>query len=191
MSSEPLQGNTIVVTGVTGQVARPSPPALARDNRVIGAARFTDARRAPSWRPRGSSASPSISSTGDVAALPADADYVLNFAVAKTNDWERDLAANSGGLAYLMEHHRDARAFLHCSSTAVYKPAGHTPLDEGAALGDNHGVWPFLQHVQHLQDRRRGDRALGCQALRPARRRSPACRSRTATTADGPPSTCT
>ena len=29
--------------------------------------------------------------TGDVGGLPADADYVLNFAVAKTNDWERDL----------------------------------------------------------------------------------------------------
>jgi nucleoside-diphosphate-sugar epimerase len=70
---------------------------------------------------------------------------VLNFAVAKTNDWERDLAANSGGLASLMEHHREATAFLHCSSTAVYKPAGHQALDESAPLGDNHGVWPFLR----------------------------------------------
>jgi UDP-glucuronate 4-epimerase len=82
---------------------------------------------------------------GDVGGLPADADYVLNFAVAKTNDWESDLAANSGGLASLMEHHRGATAFLHCSSTAVYKPAGHQALDESAPLGDNHGVWSFLQ----------------------------------------------
>jgi nucleoside-diphosphate-sugar epimerase len=44
-----------------------------------------------------------------------------------------------------MEHHRGATAFLHCSSTAVYKPAGHLSLDESAPLGDNHGVWPFLQ----------------------------------------------
>ena len=29
------------------------------------------------------------------------------------------------GVAWLMEHHRNARAFLHCSSTAVYKPMGH------------------------------------------------------------------
>ena len=80
-----------------------------------------------------------------MGGLPEDADYVLNFAVAKTNDWERDLAANSGGLAYLMEHHRNARAFLHCSSTAVYKPEGHRVFDEDGPLGDNHGVWPFLR----------------------------------------------
>ncbi len=83
--------------------------------------------------------------SGDVGGLPKDADYVLNFAVAKTNDWERDLAANSGGLAYLMEHHRGARAFLHCSSTAVYKPEGHRVFAEDGPLGDNHGVWPFLR----------------------------------------------
>jgi len=42
------------------------------------------------------------------------------------------------------DHHRRARAFLHCSSTAVYKPAGHQALAEDAPLGDNHGVWSFL-----------------------------------------------
>ena len=42
MSSDTLDGSTIVITGVTGQVARPLALALARDNRVIGAARFTD-----------------------------------------------------------------------------------------------------------------------------------------------------
>ena len=51
-----LQGSTIVVTGVTGQVARPLALALARDNRVIGAARFSTLRRAPSWRRPASSA---------------------------------------------------------------------------------------------------------------------------------------
>ena len=78
-------------------------------------------------------------------ALPADADYVVNFAVAKTNDWERDLRANSGGLAWLMEHHQGAQAFLHCSTTGVYKPMGHHVFAEEDQLGDNHGVWPFLR----------------------------------------------
>jgi len=70
---------------------------------------------------------------------------VLNFAVTKTNDWDVDLEANCGGLAWLMEHHRQARAFLHCSSTAVYKPMGHHVFAERDQLGDNHGVWPFLR----------------------------------------------
>jgi UDP-glucuronate 4-epimerase len=82
---------------------------------------------------------------GDVTALPADADFVLNFAVAKTNDWEMDLAANVGGVANLMEHHQTAAAFLHCSSTAVYRPEGHREFAEDAPLGDNHGVWDFLR----------------------------------------------
>jgi nucleoside-diphosphate-sugar epimerase len=145
MSLETFHGKTIVVTGVTGQVARPLALALARDNRVVGAARFSDAAARADLEAAGVKCVPIDLVAGDVEDLPADADYVLNFAVAKTNDWERDLAANSGGLAALMEHHRGATAFLHCSSTAVYKPAGHQALDESAALGDNHGVWPFLR----------------------------------------------
>jgi UDP-glucuronate 4-epimerase len=144
MSPDSLLGKTIVVTGVTGQVARPLAEALARDNRVVGAARFKDAVARAELEASGVECVPIDLVKGDVAGLPADADYVLNFAVAKTNDWERDLAANSGGLACLMEHHQKASAFLHCSSTAVYKPAGHLALDESAALGDNHGVWSFL-----------------------------------------------
>ncbi len=145
MSPDNLLGQTIVVTGVTGQVARPLAQALARENRVVGAARFTDAAARAELEASGVECIPIDLVTGDVAGLPEDADYVLNFAVAKTNDWERDLAANSGGLAYLMEHHQRATAFLHCSSTAVYQPAGHLALDESAPLGDNHGVWPFLR----------------------------------------------
>jgi nucleoside-diphosphate-sugar epimerase len=145
MSPDTLHGKTIVVTGVTGQVARPLAKALARDNRVVGAARFSDGAARADLEVSGIECVPIDLVTGDVAGLPKDADYVLDFAVAKTNDWERDLAANSGGLASLMEHHREATAFLHCSSTAVYKPAGHERLDESAPLGDNHGVWPFLR----------------------------------------------
>jgi nucleoside-diphosphate-sugar epimerase len=145
MSPDTLLGQTIVVTGVTGQVARPLAQALARENRVVGAARFTDTAARAELEASGIECVPIDLVKGDVAGLPADADYVLNFAVAKTNDWDRDLAANSGGLASLMEHHQRATAFLHCSSTAVYQPAGHLALDESASLGDNHGVWPFLR----------------------------------------------
>ncbi len=134
-----------MVTGVTGQVARPLATALAQDNHVVGAARFTDAAARTDLESAGVECVPVDLEKGDVGSLPEDADYVLNFAVAKTNDWERDLAANCGGLASLMEHHRSARALLHCSSTAVYKPAGHRVFAEGDSLGDNHGVWPFLR----------------------------------------------
>lgn len=118
---------------------------MARDNEVIGAARFSDQAARSSLEAAGVQCVAIDLAAGDVADLPADADYVLHFAVAKSNDWETDLAANSGGLASLMEHHQRAQAFLHCSSTAVYKPDGHRAFAEDGPLGDNHGVWPFLR----------------------------------------------
>src|SRR6202034_1044016 len=145
MTNDTLSGRKIVVTGVTGQVARPLALALARDNEVYGAARFTDAAAREALESAGVHCVPVDLVGGDVSGLPADADYVLHFAVAKTNNWEIDLAANSGGLAHLMEHHQQARAFLHCSTTGVYKPEGHREFAEDGPLGDNHGVWPFLR----------------------------------------------
>src|ERR1700722_15697365 len=145
MSAEPLRGAKVVVTGVTGQVGEPVACALARDNEVYGAARFSDPAARERLIASGVHCVPIDLAAGDVGALPADADYVLNFAVTKTNDWDVDLQANSGGLAWLMEHHRNARAFLHCSTTGVYKPMGHHLFDEAGPLGDNHGVWPFLR----------------------------------------------
>ena len=38
-----------------------------------------------------------------------------------------------------------ARAFLQCSSTAVYQPADHRAFQEADALGDNHRILPFLE----------------------------------------------
>ena len=145
MPSAPLQDKTIVITGVTGQVAEPVAMSLAKENQVVGAARFKDESARQRLEAAGVRCVPIDLASGDVGGLPADADYVVNFAVAKTNDWNRDLAANSGGLAYLMEHHQNASAFVHCSTTAVYKPLGHHVFKEEDELGDNHGVWPFLR----------------------------------------------
>jgi nucleoside-diphosphate-sugar epimerase len=145
MPAVTLRDTTIVVTGVTGQVAGPVATALAEHNQVIGAARFNDRAARDRLEAAGVRCVPIDLMTGDVGGLPADADYVINFAVAKTNNWDGDLQANSGGLAYLMEHHRNARAFLHCSTTGVYKPMGHHVFAEEDELGDNHGVWPFLR----------------------------------------------
>jgi UDP-glucuronate 4-epimerase len=145
MGTPPLRGTKIVVTGVTGQVAEPLACSLAADNEVYGAARFNDVAARRRLEAAGVRCVPVDLAAGDVGGLPQDADYVLNFAVAKTNDWGFDLDANAGGVAWLMEHHQRARAFLHCSSTAVYQPDGHHPFAEGDRLGDNHGVWSFMQ----------------------------------------------
>lgn len=140
-----LRGSKIVVTGVTGQVGGPVARALATSNDVYGAARFADAEARRQLEDAGVHCVRVDLASGDVGGLPPDADYVLHFAVSKSNDWDTDLAANVGGALSLMEHHRSARAFLHCSTTAVYRPNGHKDLTEAAPLGDNHGVWQFLR----------------------------------------------
>ena len=145
MSAEPLSGKTIVITGATGQVAEPVAVALAKENQVIGAARFRNDVARSRLEAAGVRCVPIDLASGDVSGLPVDADYVVNFAVAKSNDWNIDLDANCGGLASLMEHHQNAKAFIHCSSTAVYKPMGHHVFAEEDQLGDSHGVWPFLR----------------------------------------------
>ncbi len=140
----PLRAAKVVVVGVTGQVAEPLARQLALHNEVYGAARFSDPAAVPRLEAAGVRCVRIDLGAGDVAALPNDADYVLNFAVAKANRWGPDLDANAGGVGWLMEHHRAARAFLHCSSTAVYQPDGHHPFAEDDPLGDNHRVWSFL-----------------------------------------------
>lgn len=140
-----LTGKTIVVTGATGQVAEPVALALAQENEVVAGARFRDEAARARLEAAGVRCVPIDLTTGEVSGLPADADVVLNFAVAKSNNWNDDLLANAGGLAWLMEHHQTASAFLHCSTTGIYKPMGHHVFSEDDELGDNHGVWPFLR----------------------------------------------
>ena len=142
----PLRGAKIVVTGVTGQVAEPVAvrPGQAR----TGWWGRPGSRTMPpvgGSRRRGCAAFPSTWS-GDVGGLPADADYVINFAVSKTNNWDRDLQANSGGAG--LADGAPSRARPGSSTArppAVYKPLGHHVFAEEDELGDNHGVWPFLR----------------------------------------------
>ena len=128
---------SIVVTGVTGQVAETVATRLAQDHEVIGLARFTDDAA------RGRLEDAGVRCVGvdlvgaDFSDVPTGVDAVLNFAVVKTQRWDLDLRANAEGPGLLMAHVRPT-AFLHCSSTGVYDPAGPTRLDETAPLGDNH-----------------------------------------------------
>ena len=62
---------------------------------------------------------------------------MLHFAVVRTGDFDYDLAANAEGVGRLMYQCRAARAFLHCSSAAVYEHKGD-PVVETDPLGDNH-----------------------------------------------------
>jgi UDP-glucuronate 4-epimerase len=134
-----LENRKILLTGPTSQVAWPIAQALAPKNEVIGLARFKKAEDRERLEKIGvRCVALDLAQDASLDALPRDFDYVLHFAVAKTHDFEQDLAANAEGLGRLYAHCQDAKALLHCSSGGVYAPPGHEPAKESDALGDNH-----------------------------------------------------
>lgn len=145
MSPAPIVGARILVTGVTGQVAGPLARNLvAAGNTVYGASRFADptARQAVV----GDGVIP-VALDLEAARLdevPDQLDYVIHMAVSKDRHFDRALAANAEGTAFLVERASGVRAFLHCSSCAVYEPNGLVSHVETDPLGDNHRPMGFL-----------------------------------------------
>lgn len=141
MAVEPvvLSGKKILVTGATGQVAQPVIEALRNDAQVFALARFKDAKAREQLEDKGvTTLAADLAEADSLAVVPEGIDYVLNFAVVKSGDFDYDLRANGEGVGNLMLRCKDAQAFLHFSSTAVYEYAGQEPRAENAPLGDNH-----------------------------------------------------
>ncbi len=111
--------------------------ALAGANQLIGLARFKKPEDRARLEALGVRCVAVDLAEDSLDALPRDFDTVLHFAVVRTGDFDHDLAANADGVGHLMAHCRDARAFFHCSSAAVYQHKGE-PVTESDPLGDNH-----------------------------------------------------
>lgn len=137
-----LKGEKILVTGPAGQVAFPVCKTLAKENEVVGIARFSNPDDRARVEAAGVRAVKLDMGVDSFDALDDDFTYVLNFAVVKSPDdnFDYDLAVNGEGTGRLMYHTRKAKAFLHCSSTAVYRPTGGRKLKETDRLGDSHVV---------------------------------------------------
>jgi nucleoside-diphosphate-sugar epimerase len=132
----------IVITGATGQVGLPLTRALARENTVFAVGRFADPAGARKIAALGAEPVRGDLATGDLSAVSSDVDLVLNFAVARRSapEFDADLAMNAEGAGLLFAHCRPKRAFVHCSSAAVYQWKNGEPLREGDPLGDHHRV---------------------------------------------------
>jgi UDP-glucuronate 4-epimerase len=130
----------VLVTGATGQVALPVALALSADNEVVAVARFKDAEKRARLESAGVRCVAADLARGSLDGVPADVDYVCNFAVVKSGRCDVDLAGNAEAAGLLLAHCREVRAFLHCSSTGVYEARGGQPQRETDPLGDNHRV---------------------------------------------------
>jgi nucleoside-diphosphate-sugar epimerase len=133
-----ISGARVLVTGVTSEVAKPVAIALAKENEVYGAARWRDAPAREPFESNGVKTVRLDLVKAEMDDLPEQVDYVAHFAVIKSGKWAVDLDGNVSGLAYLMERYQTAKGFLHCSTTAVYQPDGHTEFSEDSPLGDSH-----------------------------------------------------
>ena len=137
-----LRDKKILVTGLTGQVARPIAQGLAPHNDVWGIARFSNPALRAELEAGGVRCETVDLEAGDFSSLPADFDIVLHFAVSRAPkpDFDRDLRANAEAAGLLLAHTRPRAAFFHCSTTGVYQADGHTVFTEESPLGDNHRV---------------------------------------------------
>lgn len=140
MADVALKNRKILITGPTGQVAQPVVAALAPHNEVYALARFSRAEDEQAMRALGAKTIKADLAVDPLDDIPDDLDYVLNYAVVKSGDWDYDLKANAEGAGRLMLACRDVDAFVHFSSTAVYEYGGHEPRREDSPLGDNHRV---------------------------------------------------
>jgi nucleoside-diphosphate-sugar epimerase len=134
-------GTKILITGATGQVARPIAEALAKENEVWCAGRFTDVQARAALEAQGIETVHWDMGVDDPDALPDDFSHVLHAAFLRdTDDFEAAMQVNCVGTATLMSHCRGADAFLYVSSFGVYKAiapdhsyaetdpiGGHTP----------------------------------------------------------------
>ncbi len=133
-----LKDKKILITGLTGQVAGPAAMAFSKENDVWGAARFSNPVIKEKLEASGINCVKVDLAEGDFKELPDDVDYVLNFAVSYDPDFDKAIKTIVEGLGLLMGHCRNAKAFLHCSTTGVYQFKGHEPIKETDPLGDNH-----------------------------------------------------
>lgn len=140
-----LQGRRVLITGATGQVARPIAEALSTRNEVWAAARFRDTAARGELERIGIQTAPFVLGDADLSHLP-DVDFVIHCAAdvdPKTTD--AAMSGNAEGTGFLMQRYADAEAFFHMSSASVYQPQSDptVPVAEDAPLG---GVSTYSPH---------------------------------------------
>ena len=131
-----LGGEKILITGATGKIAFPIARALARQNEVWGAARFSkpddrDKLTAAAIRPLQLDMS-----DGDFSSVPDNFSYVFHAAVDPGNgEWRGCLQTNAHNSGALLHHCRKAKGFVYCSSGSIYQYQGQRPLTEADGPG--------------------------------------------------------
>jgi nucleoside-diphosphate-sugar epimerase len=131
----------VLVTGATGLFGLPVALALAADNDVVAAARFTDTDARRTLEVAGIATVRWDLLDRDLSVLPASADYVVHAAAILParelgmQNQQTAFEANAQAVGRLMWRYQDCRGFLHSSSSAVYSDYCGEPVKEEHPLG--------------------------------------------------------
>jgi len=116
-----LKDKKILITGATGQIARPIAEHLVANNEVWCAARFTKPELKTEIEELGIVACPWTLGSGDYSMLPTDFTHVVHAAALfVTEEHDEAVRVNAEGTGMLMAHCRAAEAFLFVSSFCLY-----------------------------------------------------------------------
>lgn len=112
----------ILITGATGQVARPIAEALARDNEVWALGRFSSPGVEQELRAKGVRTWRWNMGRDSLSGLPDDFTHVLHSAVERgeDGDFDRAIEINTVAIGQLMTHARNAEAFIYVSTGSLY-----------------------------------------------------------------------
>ncbi len=132
-----LEGVKVLVTGATGQVARPIAEQLNANNEVWAAARFSDAAAKQELEAQGINTVYFSIGEDDLSHLP-DVDYVIHCGCNTDPKTPEDgMRQNAEGSGFLMQRYKDVKGFFHMSSSSIYTLADDTAeaVHEDAQLG--------------------------------------------------------
>lgn len=113
----------ILITGATGQVARPIAEKLAEEHEVWALGRFSQPGVEDALKASGIRTFRWDLDGGSLDGLPDDFTHVLNSAVDRggdDGDFNRAIEVNAAGIGRLFDHARGVQSFLHVSTGAIY-----------------------------------------------------------------------
>jgi UDP-glucuronate 4-epimerase len=141
-----LKGQKILVTGATGQVARPLAQYLNNNNNEVwAAARFSDKTAKEELEAQGINTVFFSMGEEDLSSLP-DVDYVFHCG-CNTNPKtpEEGVTQNAEGTGFLMQRYRNAKAFFQMSSSSIYS----LPEDPAALVKEEDRLGGYSSYSPH------------------------------------------
>lgn len=131
-----LENQRILITGATGQVARPIAESLVKNNQVWAAARFSNPDARGELEAQGIKTATFTIGDADLAHLP-DVDYVIHCGCNTDPKTSDEGMLNAEGTGFLMQRYQDVKGFFHMSSSSIYRdnPDPLAVIEEDAVLG--------------------------------------------------------